>query len=296
MSNPESPNNQPNQEPSTSEATYGRPPSPSQPLPQPQQPQWQQQPPLAYPQYGSPSYPLYPPSQPLQPPRMASARNQLPLVLIGVLAVIILVGASIFGTLAVSGALASGGSPIMNGAQISATSTALAGSIQATATANAIQTSAMNPLAGTQILTSIQCTSRGSGCNGYTSPQFTATGPFDILWDCQNDYTSSGNPPGGSLQFVLSNGSGQQVDALTEPALDRRRPTESSRRTAPPASTPSPCSRPQARAGTLACCNQRHNMECEPNCSGSWSDIGVFYGSAPLSRSMGGASFCPQAR
>jgi hypothetical protein len=210
MTNPGTPNdqpNQPNEELPTSGATYGRPPSPSQPL----------QPP---PQYSQPTYqPPYVPgqSQPLQ--QLTPTRNRLPVILIGILAAVVLVGLSIFGTLALTGTLAGSEqapapTPTLSGAQISATSTAVAVDIQGTATTAAIQATPTDPLAGAQVLGWMDCSSTGTGCTQFSTPRFTTSGPFDLLWVCSTDYAATAQSP--KLQITVFNSAGRQVDSLSE--------------------------------------------------------------------------------
>jgi hypothetical protein len=133
----------------------------------------------------------------------------------------VLVGASIFGTLALSGALAGTGaralapSPTLSGIQISATGTVVAQDIQGTATAAAIQATPSDPLAGAEVLSWMDCTSTGTGCTEFSTPKFTASGPFDVLWVCSTDYISSTR--NATLQLEVFDNTGRQVDALSEP-------------------------------------------------------------------------------
>ncbi len=212
MSNPGTPElqNAPNQQSDepTTWAAYGSlpsqpPASPSQPLP-PSQP---------------PSAPLSasPPSPPFQQIQLPPSRSPVPTILVTLLLVIILVAASIGGTLLVSGRLTAHRppAPTPTAVNIPALSTQIAANVQATATATALQAPPTDPLAGTQILSLVDCISTGTGCTQYTTPQFTSVGPFDILWVCETDHIAL--TPNESLQMALFNSSGKQVAALEVP-------------------------------------------------------------------------------
>ena len=211
MSNPgtpesQNPSNQQSDEPTTW-AAYGSlpsqpPASPSQPLP-PSQP---------------PSAPLSasPPSPPFQQIQLPPSRSPVPTILVTLLLVIILVAASIGGTLLVSGRLTAHRppAPTPTAVNVPALSTQIAANVQATATATALQVPPTDPLAGAHILSWFFCTSTSTGCTQYTTPQFTSVGPFDILWVCEADQIAL--TPNESLQMALFNGSGKQVAVLAE--------------------------------------------------------------------------------
>ena len=210
MSNPgtpesQNPPNQPNDEPTTWSA-YGS--LPSQPPASPPQPA-----PLSQP-LSAPSAP--PPSPPVQQIQLPPSRSPVPTVLVTLLLVIILVAASIGGTLLVSGRLTAHRppAPTPTAVDVPALSTQIAANVQATATATALQAPPTDPLAGTQILSLVDCISTGTGCTQDTTPQFTSVGPFDILWVCEADQIAL--TPNESLQMALFNGSGKQVAALAE--------------------------------------------------------------------------------
>ena len=210
MSNPgtpesQNPPNQPNDEPTTWSA-YGS--LPSQPPASPPQPA-----PLSQP-LSAPSAP--PPSPPVQQIQLPPSRSPVPTVLVTLLLVIILVAASIGGTLLVSGRLTAHRppAPTPTAVDVPALSTQIAANVQATATATALQAPPTDPLAGTQILSLVDCISTGTGCTQDSTPQFTSAGPFDILWVCEADQIAL--TPNESLQMALFNGSGKQVAALAE--------------------------------------------------------------------------------
>ena len=210
MSNPgtlesQNPPNQPNDEPTTWSAYGGL---PSQPPASPPQPV-----PLSQP-LSAPSAP--PPSPPVQQIQLPPSRSPVLTVLVTLLLVIILVAASIGGTLLVSGRLTAHRppAPTPTAVDIPALGTQIAANVQATATATALQAPPKDPLAGTQILSLVDCISTGTGCTQDTTPQFTSVGPFDILWVCEADQIAL--TPNESLQMALFNSSGKQVAALAE--------------------------------------------------------------------------------
>ena len=208
MSNPGTPElqnapNPPNDEPATW-AAYGSLPSP--PSASPSRPLPASQPPSAP-----------PPSLPIQQIQLPPSRSPVPTVLVTLLLVIILMAASIGGTLLVSGRLTAHRppAPTPTTVNVPALSTQIAANVQATGTATALQAPPTDPLAGTHILSLVDCIATGSGCTQNTTPQFTSVGPFDILWVCETDQIAL--TPNENLQMALFNSSGKQVAGLAVP-------------------------------------------------------------------------------
>jgi hypothetical protein len=147
-------------------------------------------------------------------PQPAPKRSQISMVLLGIAGAFVVVVLSVFGTLAISGALAGPRVQALDGSQISATSTAISAHVQATATANAIAVAPSDPLAGMHVLSWMYCASTGTGCTKFTSFKFTTTGAFDLVWVCSTDFVSP--TPNAQLALEIFAANGKQADAISE--------------------------------------------------------------------------------
>jgi hypothetical protein len=113
---------------------------------------------------------------------------------------------------------------------------------RATTAPAAAPTTAPSAASSAVLLASAQCpfTSNGGNCPAYTSPKFTTSGSFVIVWSCQVGEAGAG-PGSPFIRIVLYDSNGNQVAAPSEPAPGPRSsgaaPWTSS---CPPAPTPSP--------------------------------------------------------